>query len=461
MFDDIKNKKVLVMGLGLHGGGVAAARWLVRHGASVTVTDLRDRKALKSSLEKLKGFKIRYALGGHNTEDFKMADIVVQNPGVPYDSPYLKIAKKLGAEIVNEASLFFKYAKSKNLIGITGTKGKSTTSTLVYKILRAKWSKALLAGNIRDTAMLDIADRAEKNTPIVLELSSWQLEGLEKIRTSPRIAVITNIYQDHLNRYPSYQAYIAAKENILKFQKKEDCAILNHDNAILRALGKKYHKRGRKIYWFSKVKKVNGAHLKNGWIFFGDQKIMPLSEIQIPGEHNIENVLAAVSVAKILRVPNDIIRRQTALFKGVPNRLELIRTLNGIKYYNDTTATSPDAAISALKTLGNTDKKNIILIAGGANKKLDYKEFAEVINKFAKILIVFPGTATKRILNEPLRQDQIIGAQSMDFAVNAAASLAKIGDIILLSPGAASFGLFLHEFDRGEQFVQAVRAVKH
>lgn len=460
MFDDIKSKKVLVMGLGLHGGGVAAARWLIRHGASVTVTDLRDRKALKSSLEKLKGLNIKYALDGHNAEDFKKADIVVQNPGVPYNSPYLKIAKKLGAEIVNEATLFFKYSKSKNIIGITGTKGKSTTSTLVHKIGKAKWPKALLAGNIRDTAMLDIADRAEKNTPIVLELSSWQLEGLEKIRTSPRIAVITNIYQDHLNRYPSYQAYIAAKENILKFQKNEDCAILNCDNAILRALGKKYIKRGRKIYWFSRVEKTNGAHLKNGWIFFNNQKIMPLSAIQIPGEHNIENVLAAICVAKILRVPNNIIRRQVALFKGVPNRLELIRTLNGVKYYNDTTATSPDAAISALKTLGNADKKNIILIAGGANKKLEYKAFVEAINKFVKILIVFPGTATKKILNETLRLDQIGGAQSMDFAINTAARLAKTGDIVLLSPGAASFGMFLHEFDRGDKFVKAVKALK-
>lgn len=460
MNNEFKNKKVLVMGLGLHGGGVAAARWLVKRGADVTVTDLRDRKALKSSLDKLKGLKIKYALGGHNAEDFKMADMAVQNPGVPYNSPYLKIAKKFGAEIVNEAALFFKYAKSKNIIGITGTKGKSTTSTLVHKILRAKWPKSLLAGNIRDTALLNIADRAEKNTPIVLELSSWQLEGLEKIRTSPRIAAITNIYQDHLNRYPSYQAYVAAKENILKFQKNEDCAILNYDNAILRSLGKKYVKRGRKIFWFSKDEKTNGAHLKNGWIFFENQKIMPLSEIQIPGEHNIENVLAAVCVAKFLRVSNNIIRRQIALFKGVSNRLELIRSMNGVKYYNDTTATAPDAAISALKTLGSADKKNIILIAGGANKKLDYKRFVEAINKFVKILIVFPGTATKKILNESLKLDQIVGAQSMDFAVNTAANLAKAGDIVLLSPGAASFGMFLHEFDRGEKFVKAVKAVK-
>ncbi len=460
MNNEFKNKKVLVMGLGLQSGGVAAARWMAKHSAQVTVTDLRDKKTLKSSFDKLKGLKIKYSLGGHNAEDFKMADMVVQNPGVPYDSQYLKIAKKSGAEIVNEAGLFFKYAKSKNIIGITGTKGKSTTSTLVYKILRAKWPKALLAGNIRDTVMLEVINRIKKNELIVLELSSWQLEGLEKIRTSPRIAVITNIYQDHLNRYPSYQAYIAAKENILKFQKNEDCAILNYDNLILRSLGKKYLKRGRKIFWFSKDEKTNGAHLKNGWIFFGNQKIMPLSEIQIPGEHNIENVLAAASVAKILRVSNKIIRRQIAIFKGVPNRLELIRALNGVKYYNDTTATAPDAAISALKTLGNADKKNIILIAGGANKKLDYKRFAEAINEFVKILIVFPGTATKEILNESLRPDQIIGAQSMDFAVNTAANLAKAGDIVLLSPGAASFGLFLHEFDRGEQFIEAVRAIK-
>jgi len=460
MLNEFKNKKVLVMGLGLHGGGAAAARWLVKRGAEVTVTDLRDKKILKPSLDKLKGLLIVYILGRHSKEDFANADMVVQNPGVPYDSPYLKIAKKSGAEIVNEAGLFFEYAKSKNIVGITGTKGKSTTSTLVHKIVRTKWPKVLLAGNIRDTAMFDIADKVEKNAPVVLELSSWQLEGLEKIRTSPRIAVITNIYQDHLNRYPSYSAYIAAKENIIKFQTMGDSAVLNYDNAILRALGKKYIKRGRKIYWFSKVKKTNGTHLKNGWIYFDKQKIMPLSEIQVPGEHNIENILAAVCVAKILRIPGNIIRKQIALFKGVPNRLELIRILSSVKYYNDTTATAPDAAISALKTLGNSDKKNIILIAGGANKKLDYKGFAKAINKFVKILIVFPGTATKKILNGALRTDQIVGAQSMDFAVNAAVQLAKAGDIVLLSPGTASFGMFLHEFDRGEKFVKAVKELK-
>ena len=460
MLNEFKNKKVLVMGLGLHGGGAAAARWLVKRGAEVTVTDLRDKKILKPSLDKLKGLPIVYILGKHRQEDFKKADIVAQNPGVPYDSPYLKITKKFGTEIVNEAGLFLKYAKSKNIIGITGTKGKSTTSTLVHKILRVKWPKALLAGNIRDTAMLDIADKVEKDAPVVLELSSWQLEGLEKIRTSPRIAVITNIYQDHLNRYQSYSAYIAAKENIIKFQTMGDSAVLNYDNAILRTLGEKYIKYGRRIIWFSKVVKINGAFIKNGWIYFDKQKIMPLSEIQVPGEHNIENILAAVCVAKILRVPGNIIRKQIALFKGVPNRLELIRILSSVKYYNDTTATAPDAAISALKTLGSADDKNIILIAGGANKKLDYKEMAKAINRFVKILVVFPGTATKKILNESLKLDQIIDAQSMDFAVNAAASLAKTGDIVLLSPGTASFGLFLHEFDRGEKFVKAVKELK-
>ncbi len=469
MLNEIKNKKILVMGLGLHGGGVAAARWLVRHGANVTVTDLRDRKTLKSSLEKLKGLKIKYALSGHDVEDFKKADIVVQNPGVPYDSPYLEIARKSGAEIVNEAALFFKYAKSKNIIGITGTKGKSTVSTLVHKIVKAKWPKALLAGNIRDTAMLEIADRAEKNTPIVLELSSWQLEGLERIRQSPGIAVATNIYQDHLNRYPSYSAYISAKENIIKFQKANDSAVLNYDNAILKKIGEKYIKKKRKIFWFSKNKKINGAHLKNGWIFFGDKKIMPLSEIQIPGEHNIENALAAVCVAKILRVPNNTIRRQISLFKGVPNRLELIRTLNGVRYYNDTTATAPDAAISALKTLGNADKKNIILIAGGANKKLDYKEMVAAIGEYVKILILFKGSASDRIVKElgsrnyelwKLNNRIMIDVSNMRSAVEIAQKFAGRGDIVLLSPGAASFGMFLHEFDRGEKFVEAVNALK-
>lgn len=452
------------MGLGLHGGGLAAARWFAKRGAAVTVTDLKDKKTLKSSLDKLKKFNIRYVLGRHEAEDFKKADTVVQNPGVPNESPYLKIAEKFGAEIINEATVFFKYAKSKNLIGITGTKGKSTTSTLVYKILKAKWPDAVLAGNIRDTAMLDAIDKVKKNTPTVLELSSWQLEGLEKTNLSPRLAVITNIYEDHLNRYPSYRAYIKAKENILKFQKKGDAAVLNYDNEILRKLGKGYAENDREIFWFSKNKKVKGAYARNKWIFFNKEKIMSVSKIRIPGEHNLENVLAAVAVAKIMRVPNNIIKKRVAKFGGVTNRLEFVRETGGVKFYNDTTATAPDAAISALKALGNEKKKNIILIAGGMNKKLNYGQMAEKILKYAKVLILFKGSASDEILrelrSENLELRMVIDVSDMKSAVRIAKDNAEKGDIVLLSPGAASFGMFLHEFDRGERFAKAVKALK-
>ncbi len=457
---DVKGKNVLVMGLGLHGGGVATVKWLVKNGAKVIVTDLRTKKILEPSLKALRKYRLRYILGKHRVGDFLKAEIVVQNPGVPNDSPYLAIARKSGASIVNEATLFFQNTPTQFLIGVTGTKGKSSTATLIYEIIRKKYPKSILAGNIRTTAMLDAALRAKPQTPVVLELSSWQLEGLQNIRMSPAIGVITNIYQDHLNRYVSLQDYVRAKERIVAYQDKDGFAVFNADQPVLARMGRNYAKKGRTVVWFSRKKTVTGAFVKKGWVHFGTRnhhkRVVALSDLRVPGEHNIENLLAAVASTKMLGIPNKAIQSGVRAFRGVEGRLEYVGTKKGIEYYNDTAATAPDAVIAALRALGGkfAREKKIILIAGGADKGLEFSAFARAANRYAKSIVLFPGTATDKMLQAGL-QRPIARVSSMRKAVLAATAFARSGDTVLLSPGAASFGLFLHEFDRGDQFLKA------
>lgn len=459
-----KGKRIVVMGLGFHGGGVAVARWLAKNGAKVVVTDIKTRQELKLSLEKLKGLPVKYHLGGHRSADFKNADIVVQNPAVPRESRYLKIAAKAGAEIENEATLFFKLHNPQKIIGITGTRGKSTVSTLLLQILRKKYKKIKLAGNIGSTVMFDIVDKVKKNDQVILELSSWHLENLGQKRLSPHIAVITNIMPDHLNRYKGLKDYMKAKGNILRFQEDDDMAVLNRDNNYTKQMGKIV---GGRRFWFSKkvFPEENGTLVKNNTIIFRfngkEKKVCSLSSIKLRGEHNLENILASITVASILGVNSSIIRRVVNNFDGLGDRLELIKSMDSVKYYNDTTSTIPEATIFALKTLAN--KKNIILIAGGVDKKLNFKNLAREIKKYCKVIILFKGGGSNKMINELEKikyKPFITNIKLMSDAVGIAKSFSRRGDIILLSPACASFNLFVNEFDRGRQFKEIVKKIK-
>ncbi len=454
---NFKDKKVLVMGLGLHGGGVSVAKWLVRAGAKVTITDIKTKKELQPSLDKLKNFPIKYVLGRHREADFKSTDFVIQNPGVPRESNYLKIAKKYGAEIYNEASLFFDLIDREQIIGITGTRGKSTTTALLYEILRKKFPKILFGGNIRINTMFDIVDKIKDNK-VILELSSWQLEGLEKSKKSPHISAITNIMPDHLNRYKDIYDYIDAKENIFRYEIFNDFSVFNKDNKFTGKMGKN---TPSKRYWVSLkyFKEDNGAFINDGWIFFRengkDKRIMKASAVGLLGEHNLYNILFAVVIAMILKAGINNIKSAVKNFKGLSDRLELVKIAGGVKYYNDTTSTTPEACIVALKTLGKKKRKNIILIAGGDDKKLNFKNLAKIIKKYCKEVVLLEGTATKKLKKELklinfAKELKIFN--SMDVAVIRAKNLAEKGNIILLSPAAASFGIFKNEFDRGELF---------
>lgn len=455
----LKGKRVVVMGLGLHGGGLATTQWLLKHGAHVVVTDTKTRQQLAPSLEHLpRSPRLTFTLGKHRLSDFRTADLIVQNPGVPNDSLFLREAKKHRIPIANEAAIFFDACQTHNIIAVTGTKGKSTTSTLIFRMLRARYGKRVfLAGNIRTTPMLSIVDRLNKNSVVVLELSSWQLERFRDHPCHPHIAVVTNLLDDHLNRYPSRQAYYGAKALIWKWQSSDDVTILNFDNAPSRAWQGAMKSRA---LWFSHRRmQRDGAFLQNGQFVLRengrDRRIAAMDDLQIPGEHNHMNVLAAILAARQYGVPPTTMRTVLRTFRGIAHRMERVRTLRGVVYINDTTATAPDATIAALKSF----PQKSILIAGGTDKGFrtsTYQALAAAMKKSAKYLILLPGTATEKV-------KKLLGAfpfqevRSMNNAVRAAARMAEHGDVVLLSPGVASFGLFQHEFDRGEQFVAAVK----
>lgn len=449
------------MGLGLYkdGSGISATRFLLDGGAKVTVTDLKSADQLAAQIKRLgkAADKINFVLGRHQESDFENADLIVKNPGVPNTSKYLAIAVKNKIPIETDISLFFQLVDRKRIIGITGTRGKSTTTTLIYEILKSVDRRAVLGGNITKSPLAQMPEVA-KGGPVVLELSSWMLESLAPHKISPYIAVFTNIYPDHLNTYNGIADYAAAKENIFLGQNIQDWTILNRDNPFTKKCGAKTP--GRRM-WFSlkEFSEENGCFVRGKNIYCrlnGEEKmILPLADIKIPGEHNRANILAAISVAMAYGAPAVTIRKAVKNFKGVPNRLELLRTIGGVKYYNDTTSTTPEATMAALRALGGK-KKNIILIAGGSDKGLDFKALAKEIKKYCRRVALFNGTGTEKLK----KLISFVGkVGSMKEAVELAKKSAKRGDVILLSPACTSFGMFDNEFDRGDQFRKIVNSL--
>ncbi|MDD4995635.1 MAG: UDP-N-acetylmuramoyl-L-alanine--D-glutamate ligase [Patescibacteria group bacterium] len=461
-FSEYKNKKILIAGLGSYekGSGISAARFFAKLGARVTVTDLKSAALLAKSVRSLRGLKIKFVLGKHRISDFREADIVVKNPGMRRSSEYLAAARKAGAHIESDMTIFFRHCPCR-IIGVTGTRGKSTTTSLIYEMLKRKYRRVFLGGNIK-ISPLNFLHKLRPGDVAVVELSSWMLEDLNAGRMSPHGAVITNVMRDHLNTYNGMKEYGEAKAMILAHQNVGDFAVLNRDNKYTRQFGARVI--GRR-FWFSLKPFIeeNGAMVKNGRMIFREdgrvRNVASVKDAAMRGEHNLYNSLAALAVAKIMGVPCVAVRKTLRAFNGLADRQELIREIRGVKYYNDTTATTPDAGIAALRTLGV--QKNIILIAGGADKELIFGEWAKALKKYCKKVVLLQGTATPKMSAE-LKKNRVeieSTVDSMNAAVNLAKKLAKKGEIILLSPSAASFGLFRNEFDRGEQFIRAVRKI--
>ena len=447
-----RDKKVLIMGLGLHGGGAGAASFFAKLGARVLVTDLKTRRELARSFTSLKRFKnISYVLGGHRKDDIIGADIIIKNPGVPDDSSWMRLAKVHGVPISSDIEFFFKLCPAK-IIGITGTKGKSTTAQLLFNILRSSARRRVwLAGNIRKS-VLKILPKIRKNHLVVLELSSFQLDSLANSRLSPQVAVVTNIFPDHLNRYKDFRNYAASKAGIFRYQKSHDYLFVPSGGGSLRNLTRRV--KPRKIFVdFEKTLKPYSAIVEKR--FF---------------RHQLSSVALAVSVGRHLGVSAKDVHRTIENFHQLPGRLEKVRVFGGVTFVNDTTATNPSSATAALKAVSQKSYEvqprkisNVVLIAGGSDKKLPVNDFARAICEFAKVVVFLPGEATGRMKSKIKNQKSKIimcEARTMEEAVIKAYGLAERGDTVLLSPGAASFGLFQNEFDRGGQFVKAVMKLK-
>ncbi len=476
---DFKDKKITVMGIGLHGGGTGVIKFLVAQGAKVLATDLRSKTELKESLDILKNLPIEYVLGEHRMKDFEETDMIIKNPAVPEESKFLQAARDKKIPIESDIGIFLELCPAP-IIGITGTKGKSTTATLLAEILKKKFPQVILAGNIR-SSVLEKLNEINKDSIVVLELSSWQLADAKNHQKSPQVALITNVLPDHLNRYKSFEDYIEDKKLIFKFQDSKDYLFLNFDDELLVSLVPEIKSR---IYFYSsngddlliskpvsaKQEPRLGAYIKGMKIYFGanQERICAVKDIRIIGQHNLKNVLAAISIAKLYDVPNTKIKLVLQKFEGLEGRLQTIAEINGVKYINDTTATDPDAAIAALNALAdsaqklNEDKpeKRIVLISGGADKNLDFTCLGKAIDEKCKAVVLLSGDATAKIKKCVSAETPTRRAPDMTSAVLLTTRFAKPGDIVLLSPGCASFGLFRHEFERGEAFNKAVALLK-
>jgi UDP-N-acetylmuramoylalanine--D-glutamate ligase len=442
MFDSeayFKGKKVTVMGLGLLGRGLGDTLFIAQNGADLIVTDMKTKEELKTSLDKLKDFKnIKFVLGEHRKKDFKNRDLILKASGVPLDSPYIKEAQKENTLIEMSAVLVAKLSGVK-VVGITGTRGKSTTTHLIEAILKEAGKEFFIGGNVRGIANLPLLEKVREDDLLLMELDSWQLQGFGYSQISPHISVFTNLMNDHQNYYKNdMQKYFDDKANIFKFQDEEDFLVFNSKTKKL-------------------IEEMYTGEIKSK-VILADNVLSDDWEPKLKGEHNRENISYAISVCRILDVDDEVIKKVVENFRGVPYRMELIREVGGVKYYNDTTATVPDATVAALRAL-DEGKKNIILLAGGADKELHYKDFVDELSGKVKKLILFEGTATDKIIALLGGGTDVLVVSSMKEAFTEVSSTSDEGDIVLLSPGAASFGIFKNEFDRGDQFNELVSSL--
>jgi len=436
-----KGNKITLMGLGLLGRGVGDAEFFAKEGAELIVTDLKTKSELKESLDKLRKYKnIKYRLGGHNIKDFEGRDFILKAAGVPLDSPYIKHAKDKGIPIIMSTALFALLSPAK-IIGVTGTRGKSTVTAMIYEIIRQdkkRKGKVYLGGNVQGVATLPLLSKVKSGDMVVLELDSWQLQGFGDLRTSPGVSVFTTFMPDHLNYYKGdLNKYFEDKANIYRNQRGEDIFIAGEQLCSL------------PVNFTKKLPK--GTH-------FVSERALPKNvSLRIPGEHNVYNAALAFEVTRTMKVPRNTIVSALEKFRGVSGRLEKISKIRGIEIYNDTTATTPHATVAALEALGKM--KNIALILGGTDKGIDLKVLRDPIKQSCSSVSLLKGTGTDRLLSE-----RIIG-KNINYEIfstlekalqNALKTVPKDG-IVLFSPGFTSFGMFKNEYDRGEKFVDLVK----
>ena len=454
-------KRITIIGLGSFGGTLGLARYLVAQGAQVTVTDLKPAADLQDSVAALHGLPVRFVLGRHEYGDFTDVDRVFASPAVRRDSPYLSAARACGVPIDTEMNLFMRRCRG-TIIGVTGSNGKTTTTSLIGTILQAANPRTQVGGNIGRSLLPELAS-IEPGDPVVLELSSFQLDDLAAVGRSPRISLLLNLSPNHLDRHGSMEAYLAAKMQIFAYQGPEDVAILNADDPQLRPLASRLRAQVR---LFSGAQTVeDGAYLEGDRLMVTHSglasEVCRRQDIPLLGRHNVANVLAAVAAAHAWRVPGAVMRAAIRTFPGVEHRLERVRELRGVSFYNDSIATTPTGTLAALQAI----PQPVWLIAGGYDKGIPFQALGEAIVQRVKGVFLIGATAPLiaqaiAIANSAGRHRPAIRrCHDLRDAVYAAYSAASPGEVVLLSPACASYDQFRNFVERGRLFKQLVLAL--
>jgi UDP-N-acetylmuramoylalanine--D-glutamate ligase len=446
---ELKNKRVLVVGLGK--SGLSAAMFLRARGARVTVSDARSAVALANEIPALLEAGIMVESGGHGLLTFRRQDLIVVSPGVPTDTPEVQQTKAFGMPIIGEVELASRFLQGK-IVAITGSNGKTTTTTLVGKIFSDAGLPTLVGGNI-GLPVIDLVEKSTQETISVLEVSSFQLETIEDFH--PHIAVVLNITPDHLDRHGSFENYAAAKTRITERQGAEDFLVLNAEDKATQMVAAKTKAQ---IFWFSLRRPVKqGAFVHGESIVFVAREgakaepVMPVSEIHLKGSHNVENVLAAVCAARLGGISAEIIRQAVGGFKAVEHRLELVKSVHGVEFYNDSKATNVDAAMKAVASFGG----GIHLILGGKDKDSDYGTMSDLLKERVKAVYTI-GSAAEKIERQLHGVVKMVQAGTIQTAVQEAAKAAVAGDVVLLSPACSSFDQFENYEHRGRVFREVV-----
>jgi UDP-N-acetylmuramoylalanine--D-glutamate ligase len=451
---ELKGKKVLVVGLGK--SGMAAALFLRHHGAQVTVSDVRSAEQLAKEIPALLEEGIMVEAGGHGLLTFRRQDLIVVSPGVPLDTPELAQAQSLGLPVIGELELAARFLKGK-MLAVTGSNGKTTTTTLLGEILKQGGLPTLVGGNIGVPVVSLINDSTEQ-TWSVLEVSSFQLESTEQFH--PAIAVILNITPDHLDRYGTFENYARAKERIFLAQTAEDCLVLNADNP---RAAEAAPRSAARVYWFSAKRPVaQGAWVEDGVVVYraaegaATEKVMPLRGIHLKGTHNVENVLAAVVAARQAGVPTEAVRTAIEKFKAVEHRLEYVATCKGVEFYNDSKATNVDATAKAVASFPG----GIHLILGGKDKGFPYTVLAPLVRERVRAVYTI-GVAAPKIESDLSGVVPINHCETLAKAIATAAAAAQPGEVVLLAPACSSYDQFDNYEQRGRVFKQLVKELQN
>lgn len=447
--DQFQKKHVLV--LGLAKSGLAAAKLLHRLGARVVVNDMKPYEENEAAKE-LERLGIKVICGHHpvNLLDDEKVEYIVKNPGIPYTNILIQQATEKGIPIITEVELAYLISEA-GIIAITGSNGKTTTTTLIYEMLKADGQKVLIAGNIGQVAC-EVCSQATKEHIVVMELSSFQLLGTIEFR--PKIALLLNIFDAHLDYHGTKDAYMKAKQRIFMNQKEEDYSVINANDKHVVSLAEVT--KGQKVRFSTTLTDTNGAYINDGKVYFRDEYIMDLKDIVLPGEHSLENILAAISVVKLKGVKNESIKKVLTTFQGVKHRLQYVATVNGRKFYNDSKATNILATEKALLAF----RSPTILLAGGLDRGNEFDELKQAM-RYVKAVVTFGETAPKieRVAKE-LGIEQIKRVDNVEQAAIYAYEISNEGDVILLSPACASWDQYKTFEQRGDIFINAVHKLK-